>query len=120
MASCAYIVEVLKSLVFYRPSTNLRWQDTFLTLNVADINIFFITDINDFLTNSGWFSYIGKPHGKEALNFVLAKKSGIEYEPFMKIKKAIYMLTFLGDEKVYIGMLNGISLAYTFSSVFFR
>ncbi|XP_065883825.1 uncharacterized protein [Dysidea avara] len=60
-------------------------------------------DITDFLTNSGWFSYIGKPHGKEALHYVLAKKSGIEYGNFMKIKKALYMFAFGNEEKVYIG-----------------
>ncbi|XP_065884485.1 uncharacterized protein [Dysidea avara] len=60
-------------------------------------------DITDFLTNSGWFSHIGKPHGKEALHYVLAKKSGIEYEQFMVIRKAIYMFAFGNEEKVYIG-----------------
>jgi len=63
-----------------------------------------ITDITDFLTNSGWFSHSGKPHGKEALYYVLAKKSGIEYEEFMKIKKAIYMFAFGNEEKIYVGM----------------
>jgi len=72
----------------------------------SSIILTFFIDITDFLTNSGWFSYSGKPLGKEALHYVLAKKSGIEYEQFMKIRKAIYMFAFGNEEKVYIGMLN--------------
>lgn len=67
-----------------------------------------ITDINDFLTNSGWFTYTGKPLGRQALLYVLAKKCGIEYDEFMAIKKAVYMFAFGNEEKVYIGMQLGI------------
>ena len=70
-------------------------------------------DINDFLTNSGWFSYTGKPHGKEALHFVLAKKSGIEYGQFMKTKKAIYVFSFGNQEKIYIGISDILSTCCT-------
>jgi len=62
-----------------------------------------VIDITDFLTISGWFSYIGKPHGMEALRHVLAKKCGMEYKEFVNIKKAIYSFTFMGGEKIYIG-----------------
>jgi len=86
----------------------------FLTLNALKS---FISDINDFLTISGWFSYTGKPHGKEALCYVLAKKIGIQYEKFMKIKKAIYVFSFGNQEKVYIGISYILS---TCCNVFYR
>ena len=66
-----------------------------------------IADINDFITNSGWFTYTGKPHGVEALRYVLAKKCGIDYDEFMLIKQAVYMFAFGNEEKVYIGKLPG-------------
>ena len=66
-----------------------------------------VADINDFLTNSGWFTFTGKPLGIEALRYVLAKKCGIDYDEFMLIKKAVYMFAFGNEEKVYIGMLLG-------------
>jgi len=62
-----------------------------------------VTDVNDFLTNSGWFSHIGKPIGKEALLYVLAKKCGMNYDEFISIKQAVYMFAFGNEEKVYIG-----------------
>ena len=65
---------------------------------------YLIADINDFLTNSGWFVHPGKPLGSEALRYVLAKKCGMDYDEFMQVKKAVYMFAFGLEEKVYIGM----------------
>ena len=78
--------------------------------------ILYIADLNDFLTNSGWFTYIGKPLGVDALRYVLAKKCGIEYDEFMLIKKAVYMFAFGNEEKVYIGMLpvHGCLFSFTY------
>lgn len=66
--------------------------------------LYLVTDLNDFLTNSGWFTYSGKPLGSEALLYVLAKKCGMDYDEFMQIKKAVYMFAFGNEEKVFIGM----------------
>lgn len=77
-----------------------------------------ITDINDFLTNSGWFTCLGKPLGSEALLHVLAKKCGMEYDTFMGIEKAVYMFAFGNEEKVYIGMLLENDLVYLHKFLF--
>ena len=58
------------------------------------------TDINEFISQSGWFSYPGLAHGKPALFHVLAKKARMSYELFMGIKPAIYMIQYRQGEKV--------------------
>lgn len=59
-------------------------------------------DLNDFISNSGWFSYPNIPLGKEAQLNCLAKKAGIPFEDFMSTKQAIYMFKYR-EEKLYIG-----------------
>lgn len=60
-------------------------------------------DINEFISQSGWFSYPGLAHGKQALLHVLAKKMRLSYEVFMAVKNSIYKLVYHQGEKVYIG-----------------
>lgn len=57
-------------------------------------------DVNDFLSQSGWFSYPGLAHGKKALQHVLAKKMKLNFEEFMGVKEAVYMLKYRQGEKV--------------------
>ena len=61
---------------------------------------FFPPDINEFISQSGWFSYPGLAHGKQALLHVLAKKMRLSYEVFMAVKNAIYKLVYHQGEKV--------------------
>ncbi len=57
-------------------------------------------DINEFISQSGWFSYPGLAHGKPALQHVLAKKANLSYEVFMGIQSATYLLKYRQAEKV--------------------
>ena len=60
-------------------------------------------DINDFVSQSGWFTFPGFALGtEEALLHVLAHKANINYEDFMKIENAVYVFTYEKDEKVSI------------------
>ena len=65
------------------------------------INVYIYLDLNDFISNSGWFSYPNIPLGKEAQLNCLAKKAGIPFEDFMSTKQAIYMFKYR-EEKVSI------------------
>ena len=56
--------------------------------------------MNDFLSQSGWFSFPGLAHGKVALQHVLAKKCKMTHEQFMATKGAVYKMTYRQDEKV--------------------
>ena len=60
-------------------------------------------DINQFIGESGWFTFSGFAPGKVALLHVLARKAFMEYGEFMQIKEAVYILTFGQDEKVFVG-----------------
>ena len=57
-------------------------------------------DINDFVSQSGWFSHPGLAHGKAALQHVLAKKAGMPYETFVTIQQAVYRFDYRHGEKV--------------------
>ena len=59
-------------------------------------------DINDFVSQSGWFSHPGLTHGKAALEHVVAKKAGLSYETFAAMQSAVYLLNYRQGEKVYI------------------
>lgn len=61
------------------------------------------TDINQFISDSGWFTFSGFAPGKVALLHVLARKAFMEYGEFMQIKEAVYVLMFGQDEKVFVG-----------------
>ena len=56
--------------------------------------------MNEFISQSGWFSYPGLPHSKEALHRVLAKKCKMSYEEFMDCKEAVYKFDYSNGEKV--------------------
>lgn len=60
-------------------------------------------DINQFISESGWFTFSGFAPGKVALLHVLARKAFMEYGEFMQIKEAVYVLMFGQDEKVFVG-----------------
>ena len=60
----------------------------------------FFKDINDFVSQSGWFSYPGLAHGKAALEHVLAKKSKLTREQFLNIQEAVYLFNYRNGEKV--------------------
>lgn len=57
-------------------------------------------DVNDFISQSGWFSYPGLPHSKEALHRVLAKKCKMSHREFMAHEAAVYKLDYTHGEKV--------------------
>ena len=84
----------------YMMESTLLYSNFFISLESKycllwkGILTYLITGINDFLINSGWFTHPGKPLGREALLYVLAKKCNMEYERFMCIKKAVYMFKF--------------------------
>jgi hypothetical protein len=59
-------------------------------------------DKNDFISNSGWYTFTGKPMGKESLINVLAKKAQMTTEKFMSVKESVYVLSYK-DEMVYVG-----------------
>lgn len=59
------------------------------------------TDINEFVSQSGWFSHPGLTHGKAALEHVIAKKAGLPYETFVKMQLAVYLFNYRQGEKVY-------------------
>ena len=61
------------------------------------------TDINQFISESGWFTFSGLAPGKVALLHVLARKAFMEYGEFMQIKEALYIFTFGQDEKAFVG-----------------
>lgn len=60
----------------------------------------FFTDMNDFLSQSGWFSHPGLPHGKVALQHVIAKKAGLSYDAFVAMEEAVYLFDYRHGEKV--------------------
>ncbi len=57
-------------------------------------------DINDFVRQSGWFSYPGLAHGKVALQHVLASKCKLSHQQYMTCQRAVYRMTYRQDEKV--------------------
>ena len=65
---------------------------------------FIIIDVNEFINQSGWFSYPGMPHSKEALHHVLAKKCRMGYDKFLECKAAVYMFDYTNGEKVRQGL----------------
>ena len=60
----------------------------------------FLIDANEFISQSGWFSFPGLPHCKEALHHVLAKKCKMSYQDFISCKEAVYYLNYTNGEKV--------------------
>lgn len=56
--------------------------------------------MNDFLSQSGWFSHPGLPHGKVALQHVIAKKAGLSYDAFVAMEEAVYLFDYRHGEKV--------------------
>ena len=59
-------------------------------------------DANDFISQSGWFSFPSLPHCKEALQHMLAKKCKMSYEDFLACKEAVYCLDYINGEKVCV------------------
>ena len=57
-------------------------------------------DVNDFLGQSGWFSYQDLPQSKEALHRVLARLARMPYDHFMSCKEAVYKFDYRNGEKV--------------------
>lgn len=57
------------------------------------------TDKDDFIVNSGWFTFPGMSKGDTALQHVLARKANLNYDKFMAVRKAIYKLNYR-EEKV--------------------
>ena len=57
-------------------------------------------DVNEFLSQSGWFSFPGLAHGKQALQHVLAKKMKLSHEVFLGIREAVYLFEYRQGEKV--------------------
>ncbi len=66
----------------------------------------FSVDVNDFISQSGWFSYPGLPHSKEALYHVLAKKCKMSYDEFMSCKEAVYKFDYTNGEKARNGIAS--------------
>ena len=66
-----------------------------------------LLDADEFISQSGWFSFPGLPHCKEALYHVLAKKCKMSYEDFMACKEAVYYFDYINGEKVIILMIEG-------------
>lgn len=60
----------------------------------------YVIDVNDFINQSGWFSFQGLPYSKDSLHHVLAKKCRMSYEDFMKCKEAVYKFDYTNGEKV--------------------
>lgn len=58
------------------------------------ISLYYYVDINDFISQSGWFSFPNMVLGKEAQLHLLARKSGLEYQAFVDMKKAVYVLSY--------------------------
>ena len=56
--------------------------------------------MNDFTSQSGWFSHPGLPHGRIALQHVLARKADLSYDEFVSMEQAIYMFDYRHREKV--------------------
>ena len=67
---------------------------------VMIINTVYLPDVNEFLSQSGWFSFPGLAHGKQALQHVLAKKMKLSHEVFLGIREAVYLLEYRQGEKV--------------------
>ena len=57
-------------------------------------------DVNEFLSQSGWFSFPGLAHGKQALQHVLAKKMKLSHEVFLGIREAVYLFEYRQGDKV--------------------
>ncbi|CAI8041607.1 hypothetical protein GBAR_LOCUS23116 [Geodia barretti] len=66
-------------------------------------------DMNDFFRQSGWFSHPGLPHGKVALQHVIAKKAGLSFEKFMAMEQAVYLFDYRHGEKVYVGSASNLN-----------
>ena len=62
--------------------------------------VYMYIDANEFISQSGWFSFPGLPHCKEALHHVLAKKCKISYQDFIEYKEAVYYFNYTNGEKV--------------------
>lgn len=60
----------------------------------------YLPDVNEFLSQSGWFSFPGLAHGKQALQHVLAKKMKLSHEVFLGIREAVYLFEYRQGEKV--------------------
>ena len=68
------------------------------------------SDVNDFISQSGWFSQPGLAHGKAALQHVVAKKAGMAYDTFTTMKLAVYLFNYRHGEKVYCIILRYMNL----------
>lgn len=65
------------------------------------VSFFPLTDKDDFVVNSGWFTFPGMSKGKSALQHFLARKANMKYEQFMAVRKAVYRLKYR-EEKVSV------------------
>lgn len=77
------------------------YGDMAKALLVASLYSFSCVDVNDFISQSGWFSHHGLPHGKVALKHVIARKAGISYDEFVNMEQAVYLLDYRHGEKVH-------------------
>ena len=59
-----------------------------------------ILDKNDFLSNSGWFSHGAMALGRDAHYHCLARKADMNYDRFMSIKEAIYLLQYMNEKVI--------------------
>lgn len=66
--------------------------------------ILIIADTNDFISQSGWFTYPGLALGKTAQLHVFASKANMSYEELLNTKQAVYCFKYK-EEKVG-GCLN--------------
>ena len=67
----------------------------------------FASDKNEFMSQSGWFTFPGMPQDMMALSYVLAKKCRLSYEKFMDIREAVYAFTYMQGEKVSVWLVAG-------------
>ena len=66
--------------------------------------------MNDFFSQSGWFSHPGLPHGKVALQHVIAKKAGLSYDRFVAMEQAVYLFDYRHGEKVNQSLLSSMNV----------
>ncbi len=72
----------------------------------------FILDKNDFLTNSGWFTHGAMALGRDAHYHCLARKADMNYEQFMGIKEAIYLLQYMNEKVIIEGLLYALCILF--------
>ena len=61
-----------------------------------------LTDKNEFVANSGWFTFPGMSEGKSALEHVLARKANMKYDKFMGVRKSVYRLKYRHEKVSFL------------------